>query len=128
MLYSKVALSFACCIAFITLAGEVSDRDLRIWARNGNASAAYNLAVRALNSGNQESAVTWMHKAAKLGSNEASYQLGNFYMAGKIVTVNQETALFWYLDSAEKGNTKAHEKDFLSLFKGCWYKSELGAS
>lgn len=118
MLYSKIALSFACCIALITLAGEVSDRDLKIWARNGNASAAYNLAVRALNSGNQESAVTWMHKAAKLGSNEASYQLGNFYVAGKIVTVNQETALFWYLDSAQKGNMKAHEKIFAAYLKG----------
>jgi len=54
-----------------------------------------------------QSALTWMTKAANQGDDEAQYQLGQYYESGRYVDRDLAQTVTWYGKAADGGNIRA---------------------
>lgn len=57
--------------------------------------------------GDDQSALTWMTKAANQGDAEAQYQLGMYYESGRYADRDIAQAVSWYGKAADQGNIRA---------------------
>ena len=57
--------------------------------------------------GDDQSALAWMTKAANQGDDEAQYQLGQYYESGRYADRDVAQAVQWYGKAADKGNIRA---------------------
>jgi localization factor PodJL len=84
---------------------------LRAAAMNGDATAAYEIAVRyAEGKGiatNYEEAAKWYDRAAQAGLIPATFRLGTLYEKGLGVKKDADIARRYYQQAAERGNAKA---------------------
>jgi localization factor PodJL len=84
---------------------------LRAAALSGDASAAYEVAIRFAEghgvAQNNEAAAHWLDRAAKLGLAPAQFRLGGLYEKGIGVKKNLATAHDFYRAAADKGHGKA---------------------
>ena len=84
---------------------------LRAAALSGDASAAYEVAIRFAEghgvAQNNEEAAHWLDRAAKLGLAPAQFRLGGLYEKGVGVKKNLATARDFYRAAADKGHGKA---------------------
>ena len=84
---------------------------LRAAALSGDASAAYEVAIRFAEghgvAQNNEEAAHWLDRAAKLGLAPAQFRLGGLYEKGIGVKKNLATARDFYRAAADKGHGKA---------------------
>ena len=58
-------------------------------------------------SGDDQSALTWMTKAANQGDAEAQYQLGQYYESGRYADRDVAQAVQWYGKAADQGHVRA---------------------
>jgi localization factor PodJL len=84
---------------------------LRRAAQEGNASAVYELGVRATDgvgmARDHKLALRLFERAAAAGSGPAQFRLGNMHEKGIGTTRDAKMAMTWYRRAAEKGNAKA---------------------
>ena len=93
------------------LPATIGGPGLRAAAVNGDAGAAYEVAVRYAEghgvAQNYEAAAHWFERAAKQGLAPAQFRLGGFYEKGIGVKKDLATARDLYVAAADKGNAKA---------------------
>jgi localization factor PodJL len=93
------------------LPATIGGPTLRAAAANGDAGAAYEVAVRFFEghgvTQNYAEAAHWFERAAKLGLAPAQFRLGGLYEKGIGVKKNLPVARDLYLAAADKGNAKA---------------------
>ena len=98
-------------IADETLPATIGGPALRTAALSGDASAAYEVAVRFAEgrgvAQNNEAAAHWLDRAARLGLAPAQFRLGGLYEKGIGVKKNLATARDFYRAAADKGHGKA---------------------
>ena len=113
------------------LPDAIGGPELRAAALRGDASAAYEIAVRyAEGKGvavNYDEAAKWYDRAAQAGVVPAIFRLGTLYEKGLSVKKDLDAARRYYLQAAERGNAKAmHNLAVLDAdggSKGADYKS-----
>jgi localization factor PodJL len=113
------------------LPDAIGGPELRTAALRGDASAAYEIAVRyAEGKGvavNYDEAAKWYDRAAQAGVVPAIFRLGTLYEKGLSVKKDLDAARRYYLQAAERGNAKAmHNLAVLDAdggSKGADYKS-----
>jgi hypothetical protein len=64
-------------------------------------------AVPAGLTGDDQSALAWMTKAANQNDDEAQYQLGEYYQSGRYADRDAAQAVQWYGKAADQGNVRA---------------------
>ena len=97
------------------------ERDLEM-ARNGDASAQYNLGVRYGNGRgvlqDDQEEVKWYRLAADLGYASAQYNLGIMYQNGQGVLQDDKEAVKWYRLAAKHGDASAQNNLSASYYLG----------
>lgn len=76
-------------------------------AKLGHKSAQETLGIHYDETGNRTRAFDWLSEAAKQNSAEAKYRLSRYYMYGRVVGRDQETAKTLLFSAATLGNAKA---------------------
>jgi localization factor PodJL len=114
------------------LPATIGGPGLRAAAVNGDAGAAYEVAVR-FSEGhgvtqNYEAAAHWLEHAAKLGVAPAQFRLGGFYEKGIGVKKNLATARDLYVAAANKGNAKAMHNLAVLYAEGIDGKPDYGSA
>jgi localization factor PodJL len=108
---SATAPAAAAAVSDEKLPATIGGPALRAAALSGDASAAYEVAVRFAEgrgvAQNNEEAAHWLDRAAKLGLAPAQFRLGGLYEKGVGVKKNLATARDFYRAAADKGHGKA---------------------
>jgi localization factor PodJL len=110
----------------------IGSAKLRDAAHNGNASAAYEIAVRFAEgrgvAANLPEAARWFERAAQAGLAPAQFRLGSLYEKGQGVKKDIDKARQNYLAAAAQGNAKAMHNLAVLYAEGFTGKPDFAAA